>query len=124
MSRDFLPEYSTMAVGSRYRALWRLFAGERWRMVRKDKKPVECDTASQAIAAAKEHVARILNPKIHAEQMEGEVADVLGIEAWRLRKEREATEERKQVFGAGPAKIVFPRRGKPVEVVSLKRRRA
>ena len=48
MTKDFLPESSQMPYVSRYRPLFKLFAGENGRFVRKDGQPVECDTATQA----------------------------------------------------------------------------
>jgi hypothetical protein len=39
MTKAFLPEYSQMPYGTRYRPLFRLFAGENWRFVRKDGQP-------------------------------------------------------------------------------------
>lgn len=97
MSKTFLPEYSQMLIGTRYRPLFRLFAGEDWRYVRKNGQPVECDTAGQAIDAAKECVKVILNPVIRAEQMESDaLLDELA--EWRRRKDAEAAEERAKAF--------------------------
>ena len=36
MSGEFLPDYSQMPWNGRYRPLFKLFASERWRYVRKD----------------------------------------------------------------------------------------
>ncbi|RWB29612.1 hypothetical protein [Mesorhizobium sp.] len=99
MTRDFLPEYSQMPVGSRYRPLFRLFAGSGWKYVRKDGAPVECDTASQAIEAAKECVKRILNPEIRAEQA-AVIEDVLGVEAWQRERAGQAARDQQDAFGA------------------------
>ena len=117
MTKDFLPEYSQMAYGTRYRPLFRLFAGENWKYVRKDGKPVECDTVSQAIQAAKDCVKAILNPEIKSEKMG---ADPLldEVAEWRARKEAEAAEEKANAF-LGP-EIIFAK-GKAVVV---ERRRA
>ncbi|TPJ70476.1 MULTISPECIES: hypothetical protein [unclassified Mesorhizobium] len=99
MTRDFLPEYSQMPRGSRYLALYRLFAGSGWKYVRKDGAPVECDTASQAIEAAKECVKRILNPEIRSEQA-AVVEDVLGVEAWQRARAGQAAEIQESALGA------------------------
>jgi hypothetical protein len=97
MTKDFLPEYGQMPYGSRYRPLFKLFAGENWRFVRKDGQPVECDTATQAIDAARECVKTILNPVIRAEVIEPD-AMLDEVAEWRQRKEAEAAEERARAF--------------------------
>lgn len=122
MTKAFLPEYSQMPVGSRYRPLFRLFAGEAWKFVRKDGQPIECDTAIQAVDAAKECVKRILNPVIRSEQIEAPAYDALADEAaaFLARRDQEVAEERAR-FGA--MSTVFLRSGKQVPV-EVKRRRA
>lgn len=95
---DFLPEYSQMPVGGRYRPLFRLFEGSGWKFVRKDGKPVECDTSGQAIEAAKECVRRILNPQIRAEQTCDALADEVTV--WRQRRAGEAAEAQEAALGA------------------------
>jgi hypothetical protein len=50
---EFLPDYKWMQVNGRYRPLFRLFCSDRWKFVRKNGVPVECGTASEAVAAAK-----------------------------------------------------------------------
>ena len=126
MTKEFLPEYSQMPYGTRYRPLFRLFAGENWRFVRKDGEPVECDTAGQAITAAKECVKRILNPAIRSEQIEQAPAiDALADEvtAFLARREQEAEQEKVRVFGDVGPSTVFLRGGRQVQV-EHKRRRA
>lgn len=118
MSGDFLPDYGQMPWQGRYRPIYRLFAGENWRMVRKGGKPIDCDTASQALAEAKECVRRILNPEIRAEMAEAQpkVPDFLNPETWdRDRKAREA-QEQQEAFGT-----IFVR-SKPVKVELARRR--
>lgn len=97
--RAFLPDYGWLPVGGKYRPTYRLFASERWRYVRNDGVPVECDTASEAIEAAKACVRRILNPTIYAER--AEVArDVLGVAAWHEQRAARAAEDQEAVLGA------------------------
>jgi hypothetical protein len=96
---SFLPDYSTMQIDGRYRPLFRLFADSGWKYVRKDGVPVECDTVSQAIDAAKECVKAILNPKIHAEQAEV-VQDILGVDAWHRQRAGQAAQDPQAAFGA------------------------
>lgn len=114
MSGDFLPDYSQMPWQGRYRPLFKLMSTDNWRFVRKDGQPIECDTAHQAIEAAKECVRRILNPEIRAEQAEV-VADVLGVEEWRRERAAQAAGDQEAVLGA----VIV--RGKTVKV---ERRRA
>lgn len=96
---DFLPDYSSMPVNGRYRPLFKLLSTDNWRFVRKDGKPVELDTAGQAIEAAKECVRQILNPEIRAEKAE-QIADVLGVQEWRQRKAAQAAGDQEAVLGA------------------------
>jgi hypothetical protein len=91
-----------------------LFEGSGWKFVRKDGKPVECDTSGQAIEAAKECVRRILNPEIRAEQTSDALADEVTL--WRQRRAGEAAEAQEAALGA----IVV--KGRSVEVVRLGRR--
>jgi hypothetical protein len=96
---EFLPEYDSMTINGRYRPLYRLFAGTPWRYVRRNGAKVECETAGQAIEAAKECVKRILNPVIRAEQAEV-VQDVLGVEAWQRQRAGQAARDQQEAFGA------------------------
>lgn len=126
MTKEFLPEYSQMPYGSRYRPLFRLFAGENWRFVRKDGEPIECATASQAINEARECVKRILNPAIRSEEMETAPASAAladEVTAFLARREQETEEEKVRVFGDVGPSTVFLRGGRQVQV-EHKRRRA
>ena len=123
---QFLPEYTALPIGSVYRPAFKLFAGESWRFVRKDGKPVECSSASEAITAAKDCVKRILNPAIRSEQIEAfpsteALADEVTL--WRQRREQEVSEEKQRAFGSHGPSTVFLRGGKTV-AVEYKRRRA
>lgn len=99
MSGEFLPDYSQMPWNGRYRPLFKLFASERWRYVRKNGAPVECDTASQAIEAAKACVRRILNPTIYAEQA-AVAEDVMGVAAWHEQRAARAAQDQEAALGA------------------------
>jgi hypothetical protein len=123
---DFLPEYSQMPVGDRYRPLFRLFAGEGWRYVRKDGRPVECATISQAISEAKDCVRRILNPEIRVEHIEAVANDALAdeVQAFLAKREQEAEAEREKVFGGIVRSVIHMRGGRQVQVETIKRRRA
>ena len=116
MTKAFLPEWSVTAYGMTYRGLYRFYTDQDWHMICEKKVPVNFPTASQALAAAKAHVERALNPPIRVGHME-HGADILGIEEWRQKKAQEAEEEREKVFGA----VVAKGRVIPVE---RKRRRA
>lgn len=121
--RDFLPEFGSMAIGGKYRPLYRLFDGDDWRQVFKDKRPVLCESATEAIRVAKDRVKEILNSRIRVEHCEEVEADILGIEEWRKQKEESAAAEKARVFGDKPSEIVFAKRGKQVVVERKKRRR-
>lgn len=121
--RTFLPEYSQMPVGNRYRPLFKLFADEGWRYVRKDGKPIECDTVGQAIQAAKECVKVILNPPMRSEKMaerEPEMPDFLDADAWRQQKAHEAAEERKALLAE---EVLFMKGNRTVKVERIATRR-
>lgn len=112
---DFLPDYSCMSINGRHRPLFKLFASDGWRYVRKDGQPVECDTAAKAIDAAKECVKRILNPEIRAEQVHHDaLADEVTL--WRQRRAGEAAEAQEAALGA----IIV--KGRQVKVERLGRR--
>mgnify|MGYP001057860441 CR=1 FL=1 len=96
---EFLPDYSSMPWNGRYRPLYKLFASDGWRYVRKDGQPVECDTASQALDAAKDCVKRILNPTIYAERAET-VKDVLGVAEWHEQRAARAAVDQEATLGA------------------------
>ncbi|WP_379069281.1 hypothetical protein ACHMW4_04115 [Mesorhizobium sp. UC22_110] len=96
---DFLPDYSSMPANGRYRPLFKLLSTDNWRFVRRDGKPIEVDTARQAIEAAKECVRQILNPEIRAEKAEA-IADVLGVEEWRRERAAQAAGDQEAVLGA------------------------
>lgn len=96
---DFLPDYNQMPWQGRYRPLFKLFSTDGWKFVRRDGQPIECDTAHQAIEAAKECVRRILNPEIRAEKAE-QVADILGVEQWRRERAGQAAGDQEAVLGA------------------------
>lgn len=114
---DFLPDYGSMCVDGRYRPIFKLFASGGWKFVRKDGKPVECDTAAEAVLAAKECVKAILNPQIRAETMEAapSIPDFLDAEAWRRDREAVLTKEQEEAFGT-----IFVRH----RAVKVERRRA
>lgn len=115
MERDFLPDYASLSLGGRYRPMFKLFTGESWRTVRRDGgKPMCCDTAGQAIAAAKEHVRSILNKQIRAER--AAPADPLGLDAWHQQRTARAAEAATAALGG----IIHKQRIIPVE----RRRRA
>ena len=120
---NFLPDYGSIHVNGKYRAVYKLFAEENWRQVFKDKRPVLCESASEAIRVAKERVKEILNSRIRVEHAEEVEVDILGIEDWRKQKEESAAAEKARVFGDKPSEIVFAKRGKQVMVERKKRRR-
>lgn len=117
---EFLPDYKWMQVNGRYRPLFRLFCSDRWKFVRKNGVPVECGTASEAVAAAKECVKAILNPKIRSEQAEAipAVPDFLDPAAWSRERIEQQAQQQEATFGT-----IFVKQ-RPVKVEKLKRRRA
>lgn len=117
---DFLPDYGHMPWKGRYRPMFKLFASDPWKYVRKNGVPVECDTASAAIAEAKECVKTILNPVIRSETIEAApaVPDFLNPKTWNDERAERAAQEQQETFGT-----IFVRH-KPVKVETLKRRRA
>lgn len=113
---SFLPDYSSMSINGKHRPLFKLFLTDGWRYVRKEGQPVECDSAAQAIEAAKECVKRILNPEIRAEQVHRDaLADEVTL--WRQKRAGEAAEAQEAALGA----IVV--KGRQVKVERLPARR-
>ncbi|PSJ60769.1 hypothetical protein [Pseudaminobacter soli (ex Li et al. 2025)] len=115
---DFLPEYRYLPWKGGYRPMFRLFTSDRWKLVRKDGEPVSCNTASQALAEAKECVRRILNPEIRAETADTDPAipDFLDSDEWRRERAARTAEEQQEAFGT-----IFVR-SKPVTIEYVKRR--
>jgi uncharacterized protein YgiM (DUF1202 family) len=91
----FMPDFSTMPASNGYRALYRLFDEQSWRMVidRATKKPAVFDTQFAAITAAKDVVRLKLNPQIRSEaspiEPEEDDKDLLAMEEWRTKKQEE-----------------------------------
>lgn len=112
---SFLPDYSSMSINGKHRPLFKLFASDEWRFVRKDGVPVECETVSLAITAAKECVKRILNPEIRAGRVHhNALADEVTL--WRQKRAGEAAEAQEAALGAVIVK------GRQVKVERLGRR--
>lgn len=120
--RNFLPDYNVLPVGSMYRPLYRLFAEESWRQVFRDKKPVNCATAGEALRVAKERVKEILNTRIRVEHAPEIEQDVLGIEEWRKQREEAAATEIVKVFGGKEGKTIFVKGGRQVQVEKRRRK--
>lgn len=118
MTKSFLPDYKWMQVNGRYRPLFRLFSSDRWKFVRKGGVPVECDTAKQALAEAKECVKAILNPTIRSEMIEADpaVPDFLNPEMWNRERAEKRAAQQEETFGT-----IFVKH-KPVKVVRVGRR--
>lgn len=114
MAADFLPDYNFMPWNGRYRPMFKLFAGENWRLVRANRAPVECDTPGQAISAAKDHVKRILNPAIRstkdAPNIPENIPDVLDVDAWRHARAGQPERDQRAAFGS-----IF-KRGREIKV--------
>ncbi|MFC5385171.1 hypothetical protein ACFPLB_04225 [Aquamicrobium segne] len=107
-----------MQVNGRYRPLFRLFCSDRWKFVRKNGVPVECDTAREAVEAAKECVKAILNPKIRSEGMEisPAIPEFLDAEAWSRERAEKQAQQQEETF-----ETVFVKH-RPVKVQKLRRR--
>ena len=104
MSGDFLPEWNCIAIYGRYRPIYRLYTGDNWHMVRDKAGPLDYASASEAIAAAKAHVAGILNPAIRAER------------AFEKRKAMETNSGLiESVFGSAPKTVYSKGRSIPIE---------
>jgi hypothetical protein len=115
---DFRPEINVLSIGQKYRPMYRLQPTERWCLIRRDRKPVECDTASQARKVAQELVDAIVSP-VHV--IEEEPEPLGNVEDWRKGKKAEAIEERERVFGAAAPSRLFVK-GREIEVKRLGRR--
>lgn len=98
MIGDFLPEYKAVPTPRGYRPSYRLFVGEREKLVPYREGPQHFPTATAAIDAAKEYVRAKLNPTIRAEQAEV-VADVLGVDAWHRERAGQAARDQQEAFG-------------------------
>lgn len=122
---EYFPEHMALACRGGYRAAFRLFSGSPVKYVSKNGEPLVYATEGDAKAAARECLARVLNPPIRAEKIEAVGHDPLEgeFQEFLARREQAAAEERARVFGqAGPATI-YPGKGRPPVKVETRRRR-
>lgn len=112
MSGDFLPQYKAVPTSTGWRPSYRLFVGEKEKVV--PGSPV-FPSVAEAVQAAMDYVRVKLNPPILSYAVKPD-ADELIRQEWREQKVREAEEERVKVFGAHGPQTVFSRHGKPVTV--------
>lgn len=103
---DFLPEYTFSPKGGSYLPAYRLFAGQKLRLV----PGVEPQpSVVEAVKVAKEYVRARLNPPIRSEQIADPIADEVA--AWRLKQAQERAAEQEAALGA-----VIVRGGRQVAV--------
>lgn len=121
MSRTFFPKAHYLPIGSGYKPLFRWFEESSWTMV---PNTPALPTVKQALAAAEAYMKTRMNPPIRAEKIETPVREGLvdEVQEFLVRRDKWAEEERRSVFGSDGPAMVFPRRGKPVQVE--RRRRA
>jgi len=122
MSKEFLPEWCGKAMETRdgYRALYRLFEGDAWKMVSKNGRPLVFAQKAEARAAARALVKQIINPTLRT--MHAEAAPVDDeVEAWRRDRDAAIEAERASVFRDMPTSAVKGKRG---NLVRVERRRA
>lgn len=115
---DFQPEINVMSYRDKYRPMYRLRPNERWCLIRRDKKPVECETASQARKIAQDLIDAIVSP-VHV--IEDEPEPLGSIDDWRRQKDAKAVAERERVFGSSAPSRLF-RKGREIKVETKKRR--
>lgn len=114
---DFQPEINVLSIGEKYRPMYRLQPTDRWCLVPRDGKPVECATAYQARRIAQELVDAIVSP---AHVIEEDDEPLGSIEGWRKQKDAETAAERDRIFGA-PSRLFM--KGKEVKVERVQRRK-
>lgn len=118
----FLPDYRAVPTSKGWRPSYRLFEGQKEKLVPYKGGPRFFDTAEEARAAAREYLRPHLNPPLAAGEipLEQELSE---IEQWRREKAEQEEAERRKVFGEMPTKVVFTRSGRAVEVETMSRRR-
>lgn len=119
---QFCPDYRAVSTSHGWRPSYRLFEGQRERLVPYKNGPRYFPTADDAREAAREYLRPHLNPPITAYEMplERELSEV---DRWRRRRSELAEAEKRQIFGESSPKTVFTKNGRQVEV-EVKRRRA
>jgi hypothetical protein len=122
---EYFPEHMAISCRGGFRAAFRLFSGAPVRYVSKDGQPLVYPTEGEAKAAARECLARVLNPPIRAEKIEPPAPDPLESEykEFLTRREQEAAEERARVFGSAAPTKFYPGKGRAPVVVETRRRR-
>lgn len=117
---DYQPEINVLSIGGHYRPMFRLRPTDRWSLIRRDRKPVECASAPEARRIAQDLIDAIIMP---AHLIEDETEPLGSVAEWRRQKDAETAAERDRVFaGCGPARVFV--KGREVPVVSKRRRRA
>lgn len=94
-AKTFLPKASYMPWRGEYRPTYRWFSEANWTLVPGGK---SYRTAMQAIDAAEEYLAGILNTRIESEQIAQET-ELSEIEKWRVKRAEQAAAEKLKVFG-------------------------
>jgi hypothetical protein len=115
---EYNPEINVLPFGPKYRPMYRLQPHERWCMIRRNKVPVECDTAFQAQQIAQDLIDSIVSP---AHVIEYEPQPLGSLEEWRRNREAAAEAEKLAVFGSQNPTRLF-RKGREIKVETKKRR--
>lgn len=113
-------ETNALPVGDKYRPMYRMKPTDRWSLVTRDRKPIECETAGQAHKIAQDLIDAIENP-VHL--IEEEPQPLGNIEDWHRQREAKQRAERETVFGAVGPSTVFLRGGRQVQVEHKQRSR-
>jgi hypothetical protein len=110
---DFQPEVNVLPVGEKYRPMYKLRPTDRWSLVLRGNKPVECDTSYGARKVAQELIDAIMNP---THVIEDEPAPFGSVEDWRKERDEQVIAERERVFGSLPLNVVRDCKGNQVAV--------
>lgn len=100
----------------KYRPLYRLKPEDRWAIVRRDRKPVECETYGEALRIARDLVDAIERP---AHVIEDEPQPLGSTDQWKKDRDASIVAERAKVFA--PQARVFLK-GREVPVIRKKRK--
>lgn len=119
---DFQPEINVVSWKDKYRPMYRRRPTDRWSMIPRDGKIVECETSIQARKIAQEVIDLIVALENPVHLIEDDPEPFGSFEEWRRRKDAEVLAERARVFGVHKPKVIRDCKGNHVKVEEKKRR--
>jgi hypothetical protein len=117
-------EINVVSWKDKYRPMYRRRPTDRWCLIIRGGKPVECESSYQARKIGQEVIdliAALENP-VHLIEEEPELLGSL--DEWRKQKDAALLAEKQRVFGTAPLRVIRDCKGNHVQVMTKGRARA